>query len=89
MANEIKVVITNAGLDEIVAASQAGTDQVLITEIGYGTGQYTASAEQTSLHHRPAPSLQEENNLSTDFDFNSAVELRKAVIYAEILNRKY
>lgn len=46
-------------------------------------------AEQTSLHHRPAPSLQEENNLSTDFDFNSAVELRKAVIYAEILNRKY
>lgn len=49
MANEIKVVITDAGLDEIVAASQAGTDAVLITQIGYGTGQYTASAEQTSL----------------------------------------
>ena len=46
-------------------------------------------AEQTSLHHRPAPSLQEENNRPTDFDFNSAVELRKVVIYAEILNRKY
>lgn len=49
MANEEKVIITNAGLDEIVAASQGGTDTVLITEIGYGTGQYTASPEQTSL----------------------------------------
>lgn len=49
MANEIKVVITDAGLDEIVAASQAGTDTVLITEIGYGTGQYTATGSQTAL----------------------------------------
>lgn len=46
-------------------------------------------AEQTSLRHRPAPSLQEEDNRPTGIDFNSAVELRKAVIYAEILNRKY
>lgn len=49
MANEVKVIITDAGLDEIVAASQAGTDTVLITEIGYGTGQYTATGSQTAL----------------------------------------
>ena len=49
MATELKVVITNAGLDEVVAASQGGTDAVLITEIGYGTAQYVPSADQTSL----------------------------------------
>ena len=48
-ANELKMIITQAGLDEVVAASQAGTDAVLITEVGYGTGQYTATPEQTQL----------------------------------------
>lgn len=47
--NETKMIITAAGLDEIVAASQAGTDTVLITEVGYGTGQYQATADRTSL----------------------------------------
>ena len=49
MPTEQQVLITQAGLDEVVAASQGGTDTVLITEIGYGTGQYTPSDEQTSL----------------------------------------
>ena len=31
----------------------------------------------------------EETNNFTDIEFNNAVELRKAVIYTEILNRKY
>lgn len=48
-ATELKMIITQAGLDEVVAASQAGTDTVLITEVGYGTGQYQASDDQTSL----------------------------------------
>ncbi len=48
-SSELKMIITAAGLDEVVAASQAGTDTVLITEVGYGTGQYIATEEQTKL----------------------------------------
>lgn len=48
-SSELKMIITAAGLDEVVAASQAGTDAVLITEVGYGTGQYTATEDQTAL----------------------------------------
>lgn len=48
MAN-INIVITNAGLAEIVNAEQTGTAPVVIKEIGLGTGQYTASVTQTAL----------------------------------------
>ena len=32
---------------------------------------------------------EEEHSLLEDIEFNNAEELRKAVIYSEILNRKY
>lgn len=43
------IVITSAGLAEIINAEHNGTAPVLIKEIGYGTGQYEASADQTAL----------------------------------------
>ena len=46
MAN---IVITNAGLAAIVNAQQPGTNAVKIASVQFGTGKYTASANQTSL----------------------------------------
>ncbi len=46
-------------------------------------------AEQAPSYNRVAQHTQTEDNPLTDFEFNNAVELRKAIIYAEILNRKY
>ena len=43
------IVITAAGLAEIVNAEHNGTAPVLIKEIGYGTGQYKATDDQTEL----------------------------------------
>lgn len=43
------IVITAAGLAEIINAEHNGTAPVLINEIGYGTGQYTATDSQTAL----------------------------------------
>ena len=48
MAN-ISIVITDAGLAEIVNADQTGTAPIVLTEVGLGTGQYTASPSQTAL----------------------------------------
>lgn len=48
MAN-INIVITNAGLAEVINAEQTGTAPVVLTEVGLGTGQYTAQASQTAL----------------------------------------
>lgn len=50
-SSDLKMIITAAGLDEVVAASQAGTNAVLITEVGYGSGQYEATEEQTALRN--------------------------------------
>ena len=47
MANTI--LITDAGLAEVVNAEQSGTAPVVITEVGYGTGQYTPTNDQTAL----------------------------------------
>lgn len=49
MASTDTIVITDAGLAEIIAAEHDGTAPVLIKEIGYGTGQYTPTADMTSL----------------------------------------
>ena len=52
------------------------------------------SAETTTVRQAPAqnrivsPSVEEESP-AVDIEFDNAAELRKAVIYAEILNRKY
>lgn len=45
----INIVITDAGLAEIVNAEQTGTAPVVLTEVGLGTGQYKASPSQTAL----------------------------------------
>lgn len=45
----INIIITDAGLAEIVNAEKNGTAPVILSEIGFGTGQYTPSAEQTAL----------------------------------------
>lgn len=48
-----------------------------------------------NAYHKPEPvnslpdTILEEENIFTDIEFNNAAELRKAVIYTEILNRKY
>lgn len=47
MANTI--LITDAGLAEVVNAEQSGTAPVVITEAGYGTGQYTPTGDMTAL----------------------------------------
>jgi phage-related tail fiber protein len=43
------ITITDAGRAEIVNAQNTGTGPVLITEIGFGTGQYTPAPTQTAL----------------------------------------
>ena len=43
------ITITNAGRAEIINAQNTGTGPVTITEIGFGTGQYTPSKLQTTL----------------------------------------
>lgn len=43
------ILITDAGLAEVVNAEQSGTAPVVITEVGYGTGQYTPTNDQTAL----------------------------------------
>ena len=45
----INIVITDAGLAEIVNAEQTGTAPVVLTEVGLGTGQYEALPSQTAL----------------------------------------
>lgn len=43
------VVVTDAGIQEVINAEQSGTAPVLLTQVGLGTGQYTPSASQTEL----------------------------------------
>lgn len=45
----INILITDAGLAEVINAEQNGTAPVVLTEVGLGTGQYTPSADQTAL----------------------------------------
>ena len=45
----IKIIITTAGRQAIVNASQTGTNAVTIDKIGVGSGKYTASEAQTAL----------------------------------------
>ncbi|MDA7086509.1 tail fiber protein [Pseudomonas sp. SA3-5] len=43
------ITITDAGRAEIINADNTGTGPVVITEIGFGTGQYAPSKAQTAL----------------------------------------
>lgn len=45
----ISMLITSAGLAEIVNAEKNGTAPVVLKRIGFGTGQYTPTADQTAL----------------------------------------
>lgn len=44
-----KILITDAGLAEIVNAENSGTAPVVLSHIAFGTGQYTATADLTAL----------------------------------------
>lgn len=44
-----KMLITSAGLAEIVNAEQSGTAPVVLSHVGFGTGQYTPTADMTAL----------------------------------------
>jgi len=45
----LDITITTAGIAEIVNAVNMGTDPVLVSEIGLGSGEYTPSAAQTTM----------------------------------------
>lgn len=45
----MKLVITDAGKQALVNATQTGTAQLQLSEIAVGSGQYTPSAERTAL----------------------------------------
>ncbi|MEZ0150122.1 MAG: hypothetical protein AB9Q19_12530 [Candidatus Reddybacter sp.] len=45
----LDITITDAGIAEIVNAVNTGTDPVLVSEIGLGSGEYTPSAAQTAM----------------------------------------
>lgn len=47
--SEIQVIITNAGLAEVTNAEQTGTAPVLLSQVGFGRGQYSPTAGQTEL----------------------------------------
>lgn len=44
-----KMLITSAGLAEIVNAEQSGTAPVVLSYVAFGSGQYTATADMTAL----------------------------------------
>ena len=44
-----KIVITEAGLAEVINTTQTGTDSVRLSQVGLGTGQYEASSDKTAL----------------------------------------
>ena len=43
------IVLTTAGIQAVINAQETGTNAVTISEIGVGTGKYTATKEQTQL----------------------------------------
>lgn len=46
---EATILVTDAGLQEVVNAEKNGTAPVLLTEVGFGTAQYEPTHDQTSL----------------------------------------
>lgn len=43
------IIITNAGFQEVINAEANGTAPVVLARVGFGRGQYEASATQTAL----------------------------------------
>lgn len=44
------IIVTDAGIEEVINAERNGTAPVVLTEVGLGTGQYTPTHDQTALH---------------------------------------
>lgn len=44
------IIVTDAGIEEVINAEKNGTAPVLLTQVGLGTGQYTPTHDQTALH---------------------------------------
>lgn len=49
MSSELNIIITDAGLAEVVNAEANGTAPVLLTHIAFGSSQYTPDASQTAM----------------------------------------
>ena len=47
----MNIVLTNAGLQKVINAEQTGTAPVVISQIAFGSGQYTANASQIALQN--------------------------------------
>lgn len=47
--SDSKILITTAGLEEVVNAEKSGTAPVVLSHIAFGTGKYTPSADRTNL----------------------------------------
>lgn len=44
------IIVTDAGIEEVINAEHSGTAPVVLTQVGFGTGQYTPTHDQTALH---------------------------------------
>lgn len=50
MATTLNVIITDAGIAEVINAEHTGTAPVVLTQVGLGRGVYTPTPDQTALH---------------------------------------
>lgn len=50
MSSVLNVIITDAGIAEVVNAQHTGTAPVVLAQVGFGRGIYTPTADQTALH---------------------------------------
>jgi hypothetical protein len=44
------IIVTDAGIEEVINAERNGTAPVVLTQVGFGRGQYTPTHDQTALH---------------------------------------
>lgn len=51
MSSETGLVITDAGIAEVINAEKTGTTPVVLTQVGFGTGKYTPTATRTNLEN--------------------------------------
>lgn len=43
------IIVTDAGIQEVINAEHSGTAPVVLTQVGFGRGQYTPTHNQTAL----------------------------------------
>ncbi len=49
MSSVLNVIITNAGIAEVINAQHTGTAPVVLAQVGFGQGIYTPTADQTAM----------------------------------------